>query len=809
MDNDSSKMTGGAKYVTDDNGTEMVYDGAQESGVADRLNNNEISHGQHPDSGLHRSSGYTKDALPELGNNKNNKVPGKQTPAAGNTPKAGASRASTKPGAGSNPRAGANKNPVADKNNNKDMEQRLKSLAMRTMGIPKGVADRAAAAQSAEGKGNASVPLTSNNPITQQGVGLSSGGSGVFSAVAKKVILISTGLGTSFILTFMVVLVVGIIYTTFSSATNNPEKAMDAAQPVLEKNVDKITEDDAEKGMNKAAEKGISYVGLNLDNSILSIKLNKVNILAKKTTDEFKLDLNDINELYPPSKEANNSTLYSAAFYYKLKSLNDYYTDFCGRQVLDLPLLMITLKLESDDMSKVFASNLGYITEDSITKERIDSMFKEYFNYYYDWSNYPLSTDSSIHDMEILAQHMVDVKGIKYCTYNEEGYREYLKEFIEKKYYLSKGSSYDQDYVYSTSSSNFFTHYKLTEDQILQIASLCAQEQGHSNPEGAAAEASLMANKFEVSGSSYAAKYSNNGDALYHYIREVGWWAKAGKFMDKRDANPEIVAAVKDVLVNGNRTLPKYVNSHDCPNCGSNKCPNGKRGDICEVVTKGVVYSDSKGVANRNNYIPHVTRVKNVYGISSSSYKGAIFYGFPSKAGDPFSYKDVKLREKFGDCHYDYNKKTFVGCVDFNDLFVKWLVNIAEDDKYGYSQINRESLIDFDSSSLVYYGLINSGFTTNELGSRPFTTKTEQDILKKAGFTEIKITSNTVLKKGDILWTESRTEVYIGEDMTVGAHQSSNSGTSDGQFGDQTGKEISVVNIAGGNYWQYAYRYEG
>ena len=98
--------------------------------------------------------------------------------------------------------------------------------------------------------------------------------------------------------------------------------------------------------------------------------------------------------------------------------------------------------------------------------------------------------------------------------------------------------------------------------------------------------------------------------------------------------------------------------------------------------------------------------------------------------------------------------------------------------------------------------------TTNELGTTPFTTRTEQNILKKNGFSEIRIEPGVTLQIGDILWTDGHTEVYIGANMTVGAHQASNGGSSDGQYGDQDGSEIAVVNMAQGNYWQYIYRYE-
>ena len=581
------------------------------------------------------------------------------------------------------------------------------------------------------------------------------------------------------------------------------ETVLDKATPTLEKNLDKSTDKDLEKVADKVLYNNSTLVSLQNTNSIYSIKLNGVNILAttKYGSGNPDFDINLVSDLYPPSKDYMNVE-YSAAFFYKLYKLNSYYTNLCnGKQVLDLPLLMITLQLESDNMADVFASNLGYMNKTELTTASIDKTFEQYFDYKYDWSKHEYLRHNSIHDMEILAQHMVELKGSHYCVYNSEKYNEFLEEFIEKKYYLST-DRWEKDSVHNKSSSNRFSTYSLTEDQLLQIASLCAQEQGHSNPQGAAAEASLMANKFEIDGTSLMNEYPNSGEALYRYVKEANWWADAEKYMNRKNASEEIVDAVRDVLVNGYRTLPKYVVSHDCPNCGSKICDTGKKGDICYVTTNNIQYTTAADVENRNNYIPYSTIIKNAYGSTN------IFWGFPSSAKDPFSYKSEELRQKFGECYYDFEKGSFVNCKDFKDIFTKWMVDIANDDTHGYSQLKRTSLIDFDCSSMVYYGLLNSGFTTNELGGTPFTTHYEREILKKAGFTEIALNPSNLntLQKGDILWREGHTEVYIGGNMTVGAHRASNKGISDGQYGDQDGGEISVVNIA--NDWQYAYRYE-
>lgn len=613
------------------------------------------------------------------------------------------------------------------------------------------------------------------------------------------------------VLSFFLILFicVFVIFTTLDNLGLDADTVLDASEETLDKHLDKLensSDNKLEESAEKADSKDLSFGEFSVNSAIYSIKINKTNVLAKTSTqneinNDLDFDIDTISDLYPPAVEFANID-YSYAFFYKLYRLNESYKGQCGgSQVLNLPLLIITLKLESDDMAKVFASNLGYMGV--ATKAQIDERFPdEFFDYYYDWNNYEYSRNNSIHDMEILAQHMVNKTSSNRCKYDEDKYNEFLKEFIEKKYYLNDDSSTEASS--SKKSSNYFPRYNLTEDQLLQIASLCQQEQPGLS--GAAAEASLMANKFETEGSTAKTKYKDNtADGLYYYVRTSGWWNNAPKFMDRKNASPEVVEAVRDVLVNGNRTLPKYVNTHDCLSCNTKKrCPNGKSGDICYIKNDSFKLSKASEINNRLNYIPHVTQVANVYGLNDFK----TFYTFPNESSDPFSYKSQKLRDQYGECHYDFDKKEFVDCFDMKEIFVSWLIGIAEDDKYGYSQINRDSLIDFDSSSLIYQGLLKSGFTSSELGENIFTTSTEQEVLKRLGFKEIVINSDLGnLQIGDILWTDGHTEVYIGKGMTVGAHSASDGSVDDGISGDQNGNEISIVQIVTGDYWQYAYRY--
>lgn len=146
--------------------------------------------------------------------------------------------------------------------------------------------------------------------------------------------------------------------------------------------------------------------------------------------------------------------------------------------------------------------------------------------------------------------------------------------------------------------------YQLTDDELKGIANLCYQEQG--SVLGAKAEASLMANRYEMLIDK--SKYSG----LYDYIRTCGWWAYAPKHMDNGSSPNSVVEGVKDVLCNGNRTLPSHVDEHDCLS------------DLKSISTGNLWEKD--------NYIKDVTIIKNVYG---STYT---FYCFPDSNSDPFGY---------------------------------------------------------------------------------------------------------------------------------------------------------------------------
>lgn len=114
-------------------------------------------------------------------------------------------------------------------------------------------------------------------------------------------------------------------------------------------------------------------------------------------------------------------------FYTKLYDVYNEYKVNLGVS-LNTQLLMSTLYLESDDMIEVFTSNAKKYKG----KKDIND-----FKYDKDWSNYKLKKDNSEHDIEVLAQAMVSVDENGYYSINEDKYYEFLRQFLEKKYYYS------------------------------------------------------------------------------------------------------------------------------------------------------------------------------------------------------------------------------------------------------------------------------------------------------------------------------------------------------------------------------------
>ena len=165
------------------------------------------------------------------------------------------------------------------------------------------------------------------------------------------------------------------------------------------------------------------------------------------------------------------------------------------------------------------------------------------------------------------------------------------------------------------------TKYTLTALQLKKITRLCDQEQG--SVAGCAAEASLMANLYELQGKK---KYNS----LYEYVRNGGWFYRAAYYMDNGSCTQKELDAVRSVLAEGNRTEPLFVDEHDC------------FGDLLYIIVNGKKITDSAQIRNRSNYIQGKTVIRNRY---QSTYT---FWDFPAPGSDPFGYTNNSRAPKSG-----------------------------------------------------------------------------------------------------------------------------------------------------------------
>lgn len=214
----------------------------------------------------------------------------------------------------------------------------------------------------------------------------------------------------------------------------------------VEKKVNKKTEDDELEGVEDEDVAFDVFISNERSLSFAKNKFAESNIEKVSNTTYLKgkyneADLDRIEDFYPAitdlSKNYDKNMVYD--FYFKMYNLYIIYRDKYN-VILDLPLLMSTLNIQSQDMYVVFSSNLSPEDRDTKPRKNYDDM-----DYYHDWSGYITTKDISNHDMEVLAQHMVSevssdqcdspVNGKCYVIDNDK-YREFLKEFIEKKYYL-------------------------------------------------------------------------------------------------------------------------------------------------------------------------------------------------------------------------------------------------------------------------------------------------------------------------------------------------------------------------------------
>ena len=142
------------------------------------------------------------------------------------------------------------------------------------------------------------------------------------------------------------------------------------------------------------------------------------------------------------------------------------------------------------------------------------------------------------------------------------------------------------------------------------------------------------------------------------------------------------------------------------------------------------------------------------------------------------------------------------------EQYTQQAINIANDNRHGYSQYNRWGNPDYDCSGLVIAVVQNTGIPVKTNGAT-YTGNMYQSFLM-SGFKDItksiNLRTGQGLKRGDILLNpKHHTEIYIGNGRNVGARISER-GTIHGKAGDQTGQEIRTHRYF--NYpWIYVLRF--
>ena len=273
--------------------------------------------------------------------------------------------------------------------------------------------------------------------------------------------VIKVGLIAMIPVTFLVVIIC--LFTTSANIFINAiglDAADSTSSSEADEKIGKIKDEDANKEVTDETAYDI-YISdeksEKLRNSKLKryIQINNDGYVKRKYRE---VDLDNLHDFYPEIKrlenEHNTSLVYD--FYYKMYNLNERYQTKYGVN-LDLPLLMSTLRLQSTEMDEVFAANLAPDDRKKTKKYMPEEADKNEYDYYYDWSNYKVSKDNSVHDMEILAQRMVvsyentsentcqkPVNNMCYKV-DSEKYKEFLHEFLEKKYFVEGESSLSQN----------------------------------------------------------------------------------------------------------------------------------------------------------------------------------------------------------------------------------------------------------------------------------------------------------------------------------------------------------------------------
>jgi len=273
----------------------------------------------------------------------------------------------------------------------------------------------------------------------------------------------------------------------------------------------------------------------------------------------------------------------------------------------------------------------------------------------------------------------------------------------------------------TTGITSFKTYYSKGDSRVADLAKVCSKEQG--TLEGMAFEASLMCNLFEI-------KPGDKTD-LKDYVYDSGWFAKKSTqglwdYTDKTTpTRDEIIEVVTKVIVEGYRTIPGYIDEHDCfKDLESVTTEDGTKYYISGSGKSAyVVINGEKQFASSQEFQNLFVANKSICTQDPNRIPGGswwTFYCFPGEPGivDPFGYdaKGEARRKEVGEFHYEYGTWDPVGGTPSNDDN-----SSAENQLAAESQANAESAepseLDgmTESQKDAYMIITNKFMTTTEL----------------------------------------------------------------------------------------------
>lgn len=167
-----------------------------------------------------------------------------------------------------------------------------------------------------------------------------------------------------------------------------------------------------------------------------------------------------------------------------------------------------------------------------------------------------------------------------------------------------------------------FKKYNFTDGQLRGIIAMAKNENGGSL-NALKTEISVMANLYEKNGNKGS---DTDEDAFIKYVRTGGWFASStgAAYNENASVSDEEFEAAKDILNNGNRTLPPQILEHDC---FASQCGAG----ITEASNNGVSFEPT----DKSKYQKGVTKLKNNLG---STYIFWTWADPDTNGGDPFGY---------------------------------------------------------------------------------------------------------------------------------------------------------------------------